>query len=86
MSTGGSARRTPRPVSDDDTVDYIFCRRFWVFSIFYNFEKIEKKPTLPGVRLSTQIKINKLYLYKLYYYKNLFFISQLFLAEIRQGF
>ena len=83
MSTGGSAPRTPRPVSDDDTVDNFSCRRIGVFSIFSNFERIEKKRTLPDVRLSREIEITKLYLYKLYYYKNFFFISQCLLPEIR---
>src|ERR1700755_1777039 len=68
----------PRPVSDDDIVDYFSCRRFGVFPIFSNFEKIEKKLTLPEVRFSRELKICKLYLYKLYYYKNLYFISQFF--------
>ena len=42
MSSGGSAPRTLRPVSDDDTVDNFSCRRIRVFSIFSNFERIEK--------------------------------------------
>ena len=82
---GGSAPRTPRPVSDDDTVDNFSCRRIGVFSIFSNFERIEKN----GPCLTydyREIEITKLYLYKLYYYKNLFFISQCLLPEIRQGF
>ena len=41
MSTGGSAPRTPRPVSDDDTVDNISCRQFGLFLIFSNFEKTD---------------------------------------------
>ena len=86
MSTEGSANRTPRPVRDDDTVDNFFCRQIGVFPIFSNFEKIEKKRTLPGVRLSPQMKISKLYLYKLYYYKFFCKYFILFLTEIRQGF
>ena len=68
---GGSAPRTPRPVSDDDTVDNFSCRRIGVFSIFSNFERIEKN----GPCLTydyRDIEITKLYLYKLYYYKNFF--------------
>src|ERR1700755_1516377 len=83
---GGLCPRTPRPVSDDDTVDNFSCRQFGVFLIFRISKKLGKKRTLPGVRFSRQVKISKLYLYKLYYYKNLFFISQCFLPEIRQGF
>ena len=83
MSAGSSAPRTPRPVNDDDTVDNFSCRRIDVFSIFSNFERIEKKRTLPDVRSSREIEITKLYLYKLYYYKNFFFISQCLLPEIR---
>ena len=82
----GQSPRTPRPVSDDDTVDNFSCRLFGVFPIFPNFEKIEKKRTFPNVRFSGQQIISKLYLYKLYYYTNLFFISQFFLPNIRRGF
>src|ERR1700755_214129 len=84
MSTGGSAPRTPRPVSDDETVENFSVDELGYFPFFPISKELKKRP-LPDVRLSPQLKISKLYLYKLYYYKNLFFISQCFIPKIRRG-
>ena len=73
MSTGGSAPRTPRPVSDDDTVDNFSVDELGYFPFFPILKELKKKRTLPDVRLLREIEITKLYLYKLYYYKNFFF-------------
>ena len=43
MSTGGSAARTPRPVSDDDTVDNFPVDELWYFPFFPISKELKRK-------------------------------------------